>query len=226
MITVVGDIHSDTQKLYSVFKSLKPRDKIFQLGDLELIWTEQNTKELDYIQNTFSTTELLWIDGNHQNFTRLYSDYEVIQKYGGPVHKIRNNIFHLMRGHIYTIEQKTFFTFGGGLSIDKLWRIPHISWWSEEMPTSFEYETGLTSLQNVNYNVDYIITHSAPRILYKQLKKYIDGFHPFQDSLSEYLNIIYEKCTFRKWFMGHYHIDKIIGNKKYYFVFNQKYILS
>ena len=52
---------------------------------------------------------------------------------GGYVHKLRHNLIHLMRGEIYIIEGKTFFTFGGGYSIDKPFRKENVSWWPAEI---------------------------------------------------------------------------------------------
>ena len=67
-----------------------------------------------------------------------------------------------MRGEIYTIEGKTFFTFGGGYSIDQPLRKENVSWRPQEMPSKQEYENGLTHLEKVNNQVDYILTHTAP----------------------------------------------------------------
>ena len=54
----------------------------------------------------------LFVDGNHENFDRLYS-YPIIEWHGGKVHKINSSIFHLMRGEIYEIDNKKIFAFGG-----------------------------------------------------------------------------------------------------------------
>ena len=57
------------------------------------------------------------MDGKHENFTRLYN-YPVEEWYGGKVHKIRDSVLHLMRGEIFNIDNKNFFTFGGAKSHD------------------------------------------------------------------------------------------------------------
>ena len=59
----------------------------------------------------------LFIDGNHENFEQLNS-YAVEQWNGGKVHIIEDNMIHLMRGQIFTIDGLKFFTFGGAYSID------------------------------------------------------------------------------------------------------------
>ena len=49
---------------------------------------------------------MLFIDGNHENFDKLNS-YPVETWCGGKVHKIRNNVIHLMCGEVYCIEGNT-----------------------------------------------------------------------------------------------------------------------
>ena len=57
----------------------------------------------------------LFCDGNHENF-ELLEEYPEEEKYGGKVGKISKRIYHLKRGEVYTIEEKTFFVFGRGKS--------------------------------------------------------------------------------------------------------------
>ena len=49
----------------------------------------------------------LFIDGNHENFEQLNS-YAVEQWNGGKVHIIEDNMIHLMRGQIFTIDGLKF----------------------------------------------------------------------------------------------------------------------
>ena len=111
---------------------------------------------------------ILFIDGNHENFDLLNS-YEVKEWNGGKVHFIEDNIIHLMRGQVFEIDNKRIFTFGGGNSIDKQWRIEGRIWWKEEMPSKEEYEEGLLNLERVENKVDYIFTHTAPREVCKRM---------------------------------------------------------
>ena len=65
---------------------------------------------------------ILFVDGNHENFDRLLSEFPIEDWNGGKVHKIRPNIIHLMRGHVFEIEGKRIFAMGGGYSVDKYMR--------------------------------------------------------------------------------------------------------
>jgi len=132
--------------------------------------------------------------------------------FGGTVGKISDSIFHLKRGEIYTIEGKTFFTFGGASSIDKLSRTVGFSWWPEEIPSNAETRYGLDNLMKNNWDVDYILTHTCPQRIFDLLggefayKREIDYTRMF-------LNYVDENTEFKKWYFGHFHDEKVIDGK-------------
>ena len=124
MIYITGDCHSDftrfSTKKFPVQKDMTKNDYVIICGDFGGVWNYmyENTSEkywLDWLNDKNFTT--LFVDGNHENFTRLY-EYPIKQWCGGKVHKIRDSVFHLMRGEIYNIDGKKFFTFGGASSHD------------------------------------------------------------------------------------------------------------
>lgn len=164
MIYITGDTHGNQFKwLEQIDPILKEGDIIIVCGDFGIGFFQQkySSEESFYDFISEQPYTVLFIDGNHENFNLLNS-YQVESWNGGYVHKIRHNLIHLMRGEIYTIEGKTFFTFGGGYSIDQPLRKENVSWWPQEMPSKQEYENGLTHLEKVNNQVDYILTHTAP----------------------------------------------------------------
>lgn len=122
-----------------------------------------NPQEVSHFINLYSYLPftILFIDGNHENFESLNS-YPVEVWIGGKVHRISDSIIHLMRGQVFMIESKSFFTFGGALSFDKARRIEEKSWWKEEMPTPEDYKEALINSATANYDVDYIVSHDCP----------------------------------------------------------------
>ena len=70
---------------------------------------------MDWLEGKPFTT--LFVDGNHENFDRLYA-YPVEEWHGGKVHKIRPSVIHMMRGQVFAIDGKSVFTFGGASSHD------------------------------------------------------------------------------------------------------------
>ena len=187
MVFITGDIHGNPQNRFSLENfpqqnELCKKDLVIILGDFGLVWDYkgENTYEkerLDWLeQKTFTTC---FVDGNHENFDRLVN-YPTEIWNGGKVHKIRSSIIHLMRGQIFQIQEKRFFTFGGARSHDirdgiievndpklqtwknnpnKLFRVNKISWWKQELPSQEEMNEALNNLQQTNNNVDFILTH-------------------------------------------------------------------
>lgn len=130
MIYVTGDTHGN-QILWDacITSFLKPGDTIIVLGDFGIgffdgkYWPEEMF--FDYLAEQPYT--VLFVDANHENFDKLNA-YEVSEWNGGRVHRIRPNVIHLMRGEIYEIDGKKVFTFGGGYSLDRDFRVPGKTW--------------------------------------------------------------------------------------------------
>lgn len=235
MIYITGDIHGDPSKLSSdIFpeqKKMTKDDYVIICGDFGLIWEQKESKTekywLDWLEEKPFTT--LFVDGNHENFSRLNS-YPVKTWHNGKVHKIRPSVIHLMRGEIFEINNKKIFAFGGASSHDirdgvldpindiekikkwkkdpfKLFRINNISWWKEELPTEEEMKNGLDNLEKHNNKVDFVITHSPTASIIAMLGA---GFYD-QDILTRYLEDIRIQTDYKYWFSGHMHIDKQIN---------------
>ena len=101
---------------------------------------------------------VLFIDGNHENHKAL-DTYPIVHWNGGRAHLIGNNILHLMRGEIFSIDNKTFFCMGGGRSVDAYLRKEGKTWWPQEMPSKQDYDYAIDNLSNANFKVDYILSH-------------------------------------------------------------------
>ena len=95
-------------------------DYVIVCGDFGGVWNQvgENKEEkhlMDWLEGKPFTT--LFVDGNHENFDRLYA-CPVEEWHGGKVHKIRPTVIHMMRGQVFAIDGKSVFTFGGASSHD------------------------------------------------------------------------------------------------------------
>ena len=232
---ITGDTHSDfsrfTEENFPIQSEMTKDDYIIICGDFGGVWTfeEESLREkeaLDWLNNKNFTT--LFVDGNHENYTRLYN-YPIEEWKGGKVHKIRDSVLHLMRGEIFDIDNKKIFAFGGARSHDiqdgilnldeeekiyeyrkrgAYFRIRDFSWWDLELPTNQEMENGIENLEKINYKVDYIISHCCPT----SIQALINPTYK-RDILTDYLQQISEKCTFKRWYFGHYHDYKQVNSQ-------------
>ncbi len=240
-IFITGDCHADFRRFsmsnFPEQKTLDKDDYVIVCGDFGLIWDmgEESKEErywLKWFEDKPYTT--LFVDGNHENFDRLY-EYPVAEWHGGKVHKLRPSVFHLIRGQVFDISEKTFFTFGGASSLDAdggilhmedpnyhdikkrldrdyiMYRVEHKSWWKEELPSEEEVAAGLETLQKAGNKVDVIITHCCATELQEEITK---GRNYKPDRLTDFLSDIRRMCSYDKWFFGHYHADEWINERE------------
>ena len=240
MIYVTGDCHQNFRKfntkIFPEQKEMTKEDYVIICGDFGGVWNKEveNKEEkhlLDWLEEKPFTT--LFVDGNHENFDRLYS-YPVELWHGGKVHKIRPSVIHLMRGQIYEIDGKSFFTFGGASShdiesgildpedpdfkekkkwLDREWRsyrVNHITWWAQELPSEEEMQEGCANLAAHDNQVDFIVTHCCAT----STQMLIDEQKLKPDIETDYLEEIKQAIQFKKWFFGHYHDNRNVSKKE------------
>lgn len=235
MIYITGDTHGDFSRFFHVEfadpNSLTRDNYVIICGDFGGIWLgdERDNERVGELEDLPFT--VLFVSGNHENFEAL-AKYPVVEWNGGKVQYIRPNVIHLMRGQVFTIEGHTFFTMGGAASHDisggilelddpefemKYWflrrnralfRINHLTWWKEEMPSDEEYEEAVRNLEAHNWVVDYIITHCGPNEVIDIYSKKFYG----HDRLTDFLEEVRKKTQYKRWYFGHYHDNLDIGN--------------
>ncbi|MBQ5445992.1 MAG: metallophosphoesterase [Lachnospiraceae bacterium] len=242
MIYITGDTHGTfnyrfSKKSFPEQEQMTKDDYLIILGDFGGIWNQNGESEqekywLDWFEERNYT--LLFIDGNHENFDRLYN-YPVKEWHGGKVHQIRPHVLHLMRGQIFEINGKIIFTFGGALSHDIdggilniedhdfkkkkkeldeeliSYRINHLSWWEQELPSPIEMDEGLINLAKYDNMVDFIITHCCSSSTQREIS-YRGSYEP--DIETDYLESIKTQTHYKKWFFGHYHDNMNVSDKE------------
>lgn len=236
MVFITGDTHAEFNRFnitnFLEQKSMSKSDFVIICGDFGGVWDDSKKEQywLDWLNDKPFT--VLFVDGNHENFD-LINNYPVKDWNGGKVHFIRDSIIHLMRGQVFTIDGKRFFTIGGASShdindgilepadpdfkskrklLDKrnaMYRINHVSWWKEEMPSDDEYTEARKNLAACEWKVDYIVSHCCPINVANML-----GMGIFNaDRLTDFLQEVSERCEFRHWYFGHYHDNRVIMGK-------------
>lgn len=222
-IWITGDIHGDPRrfgsKSFTEGKKFTKKDYIIILGDFGLVWDVNESKKNEqywqaWLRDKPWTT--LFIDGNHENFDRLKT-LPQIDMFGSSVGVVMDSIYHLKRGEVYIINGKKFFTFGGGISIDKHLRSEYVSWWKEEMPSFDEYQNGMDNLNLHGRKVDYVLTHTCPSSLFSDLIVKMHTVIKGTNQLTRYLNIIKNEVLFKEWHMGHFHVVHDVGKFHFHY---------
>jgi DNA repair exonuclease SbcCD nuclease subunit len=223
---VTGDIHGweSIKKLNSknwpTGMTLTKDDYLVILGDFGLVWHNNPNKEEEYWTNWLSNKPwtTLFVDGNHENFERLYT-YDSIPMFDSEVREITSSIYQLKRGHIYNIDDKTIFTMGGATSIDKHCRQNRISWWEEEIPSYEEFDLGFKNLDNYD-SINYIFSHTGPLFVCDEYIKQIGSFkYEEDDTVERYLQMVVDRTEFDGMYFGHWHDEWDYG--KYHMVYDK-----
>ena len=166
--------------------------------------------------------------------------YPLAEWRGGSIRRIRPSVILLERGQIFDLGGKRFFTMGGASSHDiqdgilepddplfkkkcreldtrgAMYRVNHLSWWKNELPSEDEYQTARASLDRAGWEVDYILTHCCPT----SVQDIFSGGLYQRDALTEFFDEIRQRCQFKYWFFGHYHENMVI-EKKYAMLYEQ-----
>ena len=235
MVYATGDTHGNFLRFsaehFPEQKQMGRNDYVIICGDFGGLWDDSAEERywLNWLNDKPFTT--LWVDGNHENYD-MFKNIPIDDWHGGKVQRIHPNILHLMRGQLYNIEGYTFFTMGGARSHDigdgvldpqapdfnvryrrlkarkTSFRVLGRSWWPEEMPSDDEYQTALKTLERVNWDVDYVLTHCGPTSVVKQLDNRYEA-----NRLTEFLEEVRRRLKFHYWLFGHYHDNKIIDDQ-------------
>lgn len=220
MIYITGDTHGsyDISKLntknFPEQKNLTKKDYLIICGDFGLVW--DNSKEEKYWQKWLNNKNFttLFVDGNHENHFQL-NEYEVKEWNGGKVHFVQDNVIHLMRGQVFSIDGYKIFTMGGGTSIDKQFRVEGKTWWAEEIPSKEELSEGLDNLNKHDWEVDYVISHTTSRKNMERLC-YIKE----NSELNSYFNVLQDELKYKHWYFGHFHDNYSFEDGKHTLLYN------
>lgn len=204
MIYITGDTHGDITRFA---KHLKKNDTLFILGDFGFLWDNSPAEKKLLKKLAKKKYTIAFLDGCHENYD-LLEPYPHVTWQGGIAQHIAGNIYHLQRGEIYTVEDKTFLTIGGGESPDFDIHRQTGTWWEAETPTAAQMENAKAHLVDVNYRVDYILTHapSAKASGYLSRDGKLSGIHLL-------LNPLEDTVQYTRWYFGCLHIDRPISAK-------------
>lgn len=244
-VYVTGDTHGtyDVNKISKLRGKLTAGDYLVVLGDFAICWDnngEDNRIRKFWERHPFT---VLFIDGNHENFT-LLNKHPVTEWHGGKVHRIREKIIHLMRGQVFDIDGKTFFTMGGAASHNCGWRLekyitenlgayhsldweavymrPHAFDGGNRVPGESWWAEEIPSPDEIKEAKANLKKHSNAVdyvLTHCPPSKFFGHFaanphdNPWSATLFEFFDWTLENVKFEHWWFGHMHDDLDIDNK-------------
>lgn len=229
---LTGDTHGDFRSFLPQFfyeqDGMGKEDIALICGDFGGVWygDSRDDEGLDFLERRSFTTA--FVSGNHENYDAL-SRYPVEEWKGGKIRRIRPSVILLERGQVFHLDGRRIFTMGGASSHDiqdgilepddplfdrkfqsldargAAFRVNHVSWWKEELPSPEEYQEARKNLDEAGWQVDHIVTHCAPTSIQNALLRELSR----ADALTDFLEEVRQQCRFKNWFFGHYHGDVV-----------------
>lgn len=143
---MLGDTHGEWHVLNRLIAQYDIRDTyLIHVGDIG-VGFKHPTKE----KEIFDAQNDLFADRNI-HFMGIRGNHEDPDYFEGDV-QLSN--FELVPDYTYReINGETFLFVGGAVSIDRTIRVPHVSWWADEV---------FALKENLVKKVDVVVTHSAP----------------------------------------------------------------
>ena len=238
-IFVCGDLHgyasSFKQRVNNDIQNPQEDDVIICCGDVGIEYGDLVQGALKKAMKKFPGT-IYVMRGNHdaRYWARHTETIETISEYiEQPINNswiIEDDLLYQEKypnikyirdgGGIYNINGYNFLFIPGAYSVDKYYRLNnHLPYEPQEQLTWLE-ENNLLSLVDsynlFNFNIDYVISHTAPlgtQIYFKDLFLNFIDQSTVDNHMEYFLDEIYNLLNnkFKRWYFGHYHDDRSFG---------------
>lgn len=222
MVYITGDTHGDFRGIVSFCSTnrTKKSDIMIILGDVGINYY-QNARDIElkeFLKRIPIT--LFCIHGNHECRPQNIATYKEKQWCGGKVlyeEKYPDFLFP-KDGETFNINGEECLIIGGACSVDKDFRIANgWAWWPDEQPSDEIKHTVESRLAELDYKIDVIMSHTCP-LKYEPVESFFRRPHGEIDkSTEEWLEKIEAETDYKRWYCGHFHIEKKIDNMIFLF---------
>lgn len=235
---ITGDTHGDFKSILKFCQRMnttKDNDVMIVLGDAGVNYHVASISNKPYhyedtIQNTYYKKSFekipitfFIVQGNHEAPAWYCKDYKEKIWNGGIVYyqEAYPTLLFAKSGEIYDIHGQKVLAIGGAYSVDKFYRLHNnLRWFPEEQPDQDIKERCEKMLESITWKVDIVLSHTCPH-KYTPIETFLPHISQAEvdKSTEKWLDSIEDKLKYKKWYCGHYHIEKDIDNIS--FMFNQ-----
>ncbi len=225
MIYLTGDTHRDFTRIIELCKKFETtkEDIVIILGDSGINYFEgEEDIKLKEVLSTWPITFFI-VKGNHEKDPANISTYKEQSFRDGTVliEPEYPSLLFAKDGEVYSFEVeeeiKTAIVIGGAYSVDKYFRLNYgYKWFEDEQPSDEVKRRVENKLAEMNWSVDYVLTHTAP-IRYEPREWFLSEIEQstVDNSTEIWLDEIFERLTFEKWYCAHYHGEKVIDKLRF-----------
>lgn len=220
-VLITGDKHGDLRGivLYCQENCFTKEDVMIILGDAGLNYNPPTDGQSYLLKEYYShniTCTLLCVHGNHEDNPELMSSMLEKEWNGGTVFYEEEfpDILYAKDGEIYDLNGVKTVVLGGAYSVDKEIRLLRgWRWFANEQMTPEVRQRCEDNLEKAGWEVDVVLSHTVP-LSAEPVEEFIEGIDQSKvDKTTEiWLEKIKNKLTYKKWYAGHFHCEKIKGN--------------
>ena len=212
-LRLIGDVHGYIQEHY--IRSAQCARYSIQLGDMGFNYVALN--QLDSQRHLF-------LGGNHDNYTCEETERPLEEATKLDVVKKRSQyaqerVFkftmlpeHFM-GHfgVWTVPEcegnSDIFFVRGAQSVDRMYRIPGVSWWTDEQLTISQFEEAVQLYSEVK--PDFVISHECPYVVHEAFPSFLGagwgGQGVIRNHTAQALQVMWQCHQPKLWVFAHYH---------------------
>lgn len=197
-IMFVGDVHGRFHHLLKLIDQYQP-DGVVVCGDFGF-WKDNKAGDIMIHQNVEFPVPVYFVAGNHEDHDRLDQLIEQCG-YQQPIY-VGSNVYFIPTGCVFELFGYSIAGAGGGYSIDRGLRIPHVSWFEQE-----EFDAHHFARFPRDRHVDIVVAHSCPNSIVDRVAKtcHIAKKNIYcrrTEELLEHVRTLYNPSM---WIFGHWH---------------------
>lgn len=213
-IYLTGDTHGSFKrvKLFCKTHELTEDDVVVILGDAGLNYyladrDKHGKKLLEKLPPRF-----LCVHGNHEERPYNLPQYHEAEAFGGTVYVEDRfpRILFAKDGEVYDLGGTKCLVIGGAYSVDKDYRLKKgYQWFASEQPDDEIKRRVEAKLDECGWQVDVVLSHTVP-LRFEPREAFIPEVDQSKvdKSTERWLGEIEAKLDYKRWYAGHYHIQK------------------
>lgn len=218
MVLYTGDTHGQTFRVVSTIRRFKlgSCDVIVILGDVGMNYYGNDQGDWDRKRKlNREGVQILCIHGNHERRPATIDTYKIKEWHGGKVYveDAFPNLLFAIDGEVYDLDGCKAIAIGGAYSVDKYYRLSRgLHWFPDEQPDEATKARVEAKLEELGWKVDIVLSHTCPS-RFVPVEAFLPGLDQstVDHSTEEWLDTIAERLDYKRWFCGHWHIDKVAG---------------
>ena len=227
MIYITGDTHGRFERVVNFCSRMNTtkEDILIILGDAGINY--YNGKRDILLKKLLADLPitLFCIHGNHEMRPQNIGSYKLVDYKGGKVwvEEEYPNILFAKDGEIFDFEVNGVIyksiVIGGAYSVDKYYRLMRgWNWFSDEQPSKEIKDFVELQLEKNNWDIDIVLSHTCPQY-YEPIEWFLSMIDQSKvDKSTEiWLDNVFERLNFKKWYCGHYHGSKKIDGFQFMF---------